>query len=404
MAQSALSGLRIVELGDFIAAPFCTKLLADLGADVIKVEKPLMGDWARQHGPFLGDIPDLETSGLFLNLNTNKLGVTLNLETATGRKILNDLLKQADVFVEDRPLRFVQEKGIGYDSLRETNPSLIVISITPFGRTGPYKDRNAYDISCTGFSAITCTVGYPDREPVVFPMSQGDYQAGICGAIATQLALFGRDKTGRGQSVDLAEVDCWATLHTGWGVQDFVSEGRVRQRTGHRAYRRPWPNCVLPCKDGYISLDTVQERQFRRLVEMIGSPAWALEERFKDREKVTEEYAEEADALFGEWLNVHTKEEIFALAREHRVPLAPVKTVDELVNDPHLQERQYFVDVSHPKAGTLKYPGAPYKLSRTPWEIRRPAPLLGEHNEAVLCGKLGYSRQDLAALRRAGVI
>lgn len=404
MADTALDGLKIVELGEFIAAPFCTKLLADLGADVVKVERPLGGDWARQHGPFPNDIPDSEQSGLFLNLNTNKLGITLDLETATGCQILKDLLKQADVFIEDRSLRFIREKGLDYDSLRQINPSLIVTSITPFGRTGPYKDYQGYDINCTGFTAITCTVGYSDREPVVFPMSQGDYQAGICGAIAAQMALFGRDKTGRGQSVDLAEVDCWATLHTGWGVQDFVSEGRVRQRTGHRAYRRPWPNCVLPCKDGYISLDTVQEKQFRRLVEMIGNPAWAQDERFKDREKVTEEYADEADALFGEWLNAHTKEEIFALARQHRVPLAPVKTVEELVNDAHLKERQYFVDVDHPRTGVLTYPGAPYKLSLTPWSIRRPAPMLGQHNEDIICGKLGYSKEDLADLRRAGVI
>jgi crotonobetainyl-CoA:carnitine CoA-transferase CaiB-like acyl-CoA transferase len=404
MKEQALSGLKVVEWGSFISAPFCTKFLADLGAEVIKVEPPGSGDQSRRYGPFPNDIPYSEKSGLFLYLNTNKLGVTLDPSKETGKELLLKLLQDADIFVENQQPSLMKKLKLDFKSVKRINPRLIMTSITPYGQTGPYRDWKGYDINCSALGGISNAMGSPGREPLTPPLCQGYYQGGLMGAIATMIALFERDITGKGLHVDVSIVESWATFHIGVAAQTFLSDGRVRRRSGHRALHRPYPDEVLPCKDGYVCIDTPQKRQWERLLQVMGNPEWANDPIFNDRIQTTDEYADKADAYLTEWLMKHTKEEIFKMTQDNRIPAAPIRTVEEVVNDAQLEARGFFVEVDHPDTGKLKYPGACYQLSETPFAIRRPAPRLGEHNEEIFCRQLGYSKQDLVALTKAEVI
>ena len=404
MTEQALSELRVIEWGSLISAPFCARLLAEAGAEVIKIELPGIGDESRRSGPFPRDISHPERSGLFLHLNVNKIGITLDPATETGREIFLRLLQTADICVENQPPGVAERLKLDFDSLKQVNQKLILTSITPYGKTGPYKDWKGYDMNCCALGGVTNTIGYPDREPLTPPLNQGDHQAGLMAAIATMIALLARDNTGKGTHVDISEAECWATFHIGIGIQSYIEEGRVRRRSGHMSAHRPYPDEVLPCKDGYVCIDTPQNRQWRRFLEVIGNPSWANDPIFEDRIKTADEYWEKADAYLNEWLSQHTKDEIFELCQRSRVPAAPIRTVAELLDDAQLADRGYFAEIEHPDAGRLKYPRACYQFSGTPCMMRRPAPRLGEHNEEIYCRRLGYSTADLVALRHAEVI
>lgn len=403
MAGQALAGLKVLEYGEGVSAPFCAKLMADLGAEVIKIEKPLVGDESRRHGPFPKDIPHAERSGLFIYLNTSKLGITLNIEVATGKKLFKELVRSADVLVENTPLRRLKELGLDYAVLKDINPNLIMTSLTPFGHSGPCSEWKGYGINTAALGAICAATGSPDREPLNLPLDQSGFQAAIGGAIATMIALFARDLIGRGQHVDVAEADMWATFHCGLAILPYLHEGRIRKRTGHRVLHQGYPDTTLPCKDGYITLDAPQSRQFKNMIEMMGNPEWVQHPMWKDRIGVTNEHSDEADAMLAPWLMAHTKQEIFDLSRKYRVPTGPIKTIEEIMTEEHLKVRNFWVECERAEVGKLTYPGAPYRFSKTRWKIGA-APLLGEHNEKVYRERLGYSREELTELRRAGVI
>ena len=403
MSEQALSGLKIVEYGSFVSAPYCTKLMADLGAEVIKVEEPGSGDESRRYGPFLNDEPDPEKSGLFLYLNTNKMGITLNAKTKTGQKILKRLLEEADVFVENNPPKHMAELGLDYPILKKVNPRLIVTSITSYGQTGPYKDYKGHALNTAGLGGQTMRTGEPQREPLAPPLSQSHYQSGAMGAVGTMSAIFARRSMGEGQHVDISEAEVWATIHFGHGVHLGVFEGRKSMRSGHRTISvYPW--CILSCKDGYMCLIAIQGFQWKRFLEAMGTPEWMADPRFRDRISVALEYADEMDAMVEALIIGKTKDELFEICRRDQITFAPVRSVAEVAQDPHFKERGYFVEKDRAKTGVLKYPGAPYKLSQTPWQLQRPAPLLGEHNEEIYCGRLGYAREELARLRKGGII
>lgn len=403
MVEKALDGLKVVEYGSFISAPYCAKLMADLGAEVIKIEDPGAGDESRRYGPFPDDVPHLERSGLFLYLNSNKLGITLNLRSATGRKILKGLLSEADVFVENSAPGLMAELGLDHEALKEINPGLIVTSITPFGQTGPYAQYKGYALNTAALGGQCMRTGEPSRPPLAPALSQSHYQSGSMGAAATMGAVFSRMATGLGQHVDISEADVWATIHLGHGVHLGVFEGRKSIRSGHRTISvYPW--CILPCKDGYMCLIAIQGYQWKRFLEAMGEPEWMGDERFRDRIMMAWQYADEVDSLVETWLVDHTKEEIFRMCREGQITFAPVRDIDEVMNDPHFAERGYFVEMDREYVGTLKYPGAPYQLSETAWRLAKPAPSLGEDNEEIYCKRLGYSREELVRLRRGGII
>jgi crotonobetainyl-CoA:carnitine CoA-transferase CaiB-like acyl-CoA transferase len=405
--EADLSQLKVIELGSFISAAYCTKLMADLGAEVIKVEEPGVGDEARSYGPFLRDVPHPERSGLFLYLNSNKLGITLNPRTDEGKKLFGELVQQSDILVENNSPKLMQEYGLTYDTLSQVNPQLIMTSITPFGQTGAYRDHKACAINCSAAGGESNTIGSPGREPLAPPLSMGHYQSGGIAAAATMLAILVRDKDGRGQHIDIAEAELWASVHTSLMAHNFVFEGTKRMRAGHRTPGF-YPYTILPCQNGYVSLTAIQGSQWKRFLEIVGGgkvPDWyANEPKFADRWVNSLEYADELDRLLAPWLTSHSKEEIFTECQENRVPFTPVRSIDEVVNAADLKEREYFVEVEHPATGKLKYPGAPYKFHKMPWRIRRPAPLLGEHNEEVYHVRLGYTREELARFVKGKVI
>lgn len=404
MPGQALSGLKVVEWGNFISAPYCTKLMADYGAEVIKIEEPLVGDDSRHHGPFLHDVPHPERSGLFLFLNTNKLGVTLNVRSSTGVDMFKRLVKDADVLVQNNPPKMVDELGLGYDTLSALNPRLVMTSITAYGQTGPYRDYNSYDLTAAAAGGLNCGIGHSDRSPLMLPLSQADFQGALGGAAAAMLAVVARDRTGRGQHADVAEAEVCATLQVGTYVPQYVYYGIVGVRTGHRGGLGRYPTGILPCKDGYMCITAPRVDQWIRFTQLMGSPEWTKNPRYRDRRAMQEEYPDEADALLAPWLTSHTKAEIFESAQRDRIPFTPVNTVEDVVNEKQLNERGFFVEVERPEVGKLKYPGAPFKMSATPFHVNRPAPLLGEHNEEIYCGRLGFSKEKLAALRRGNII
>jgi len=406
MTKGALSDLKVIEWGEFISAPYCAKLLADLGAEVIKIEAPGVGDEARRFGPFPGDVPHPEKSGLFLYCNTNKLGITLDVRKATGKKILLTLIKEADIFIENHPPQEMEKLDLDFESLKKINPKLIMTSLTPFGQTGPHRNYKATDLVSFHMGGygyhITGAVDDPNSDPPLKPRGHhANFAAGITGAAATLSAVFARKKTDRGQHVDISEQEAQVPFVFG-NVANYTYEGKGNNRS--RSKNPPTGIvAVLPAKDGAVSISPRENHLWARWVEVMGNPEWAKDERFKDRASRVKHWSD-LQPLIAEWTKEHPKDEIYRTAQAKRVPVFPVNTIEAVFQAEQFTARGFFKEIDHPVAGTLTYPTAPYQFSRTPWEVIKPAPLLGEHNEAILCQRLGYSKSDLVKLREGGII
>ena len=406
MERGALSDLKIIELGHLISGPYCAKLLTDLGAEVIKVEEPGVGDEARRREPFLHDEAHPEKSGLFLYLNTNKLGVTLNLKRKTGKEIFHKLVKEADVLVENNPPSLMEEWGLQYESLKEINPRLIMTSITSFGQSGPYRDYKAtelisFHMGGLGF-ATPGVVDNPDEEPPLRGGGQlADFMAGTVAAVATMCAVFYRKATGLGEHIDVSEQEAVASFYRVPITEFLYTQQRYGRARGSRPYRGFAG--LLPCKDGYVNLSPNQDHHWQGLVELMGNPEWAQDERFKERDG-RRDHAQEIRDHLEEWTKGQSKQDLAEAAQRLGFPGVPLYTIDEALNAEHVLAREFLVEIDHPEAGRIRYPGAPFKMGETPWRVVRPAPLLGQHNEEVYCGRLGYSKDDLVKLREVGVL
>jgi crotonobetainyl-CoA:carnitine CoA-transferase CaiB-like acyl-CoA transferase len=401
MAEQLLSGLKVVECGNLVSAPYLGKLLADFGAEVIKVEEP-GGDLSRRRGPFPGDTPHPEKSGLFLYLNTNKLGVTLNLREAKGQGLLHSLCAQADILVHNYHPKDMAGLGLEWERLRRVNPGLVVTTISYFGYSGPYRDYNAYEITGTnagGWAFISPGASdYPELPPLKAFGHQADFQGGVHGAVATLAAYYHKCVTGEGQHVDVSIQECIAAILE-MNFMHYSYGGRETSRLGRRSIF-PW--CMLDCQDGKIFVINVEEDQWQRLVELMGNPEWASLEIFKDRVTRGQNY----DALFPllqEWAANWKVADLYKAAQERRICFAPVNTMADLFASAHLKAREFFTQIGHQVTGTLTYPGAPFKASEAGWAIQRPAPLLGQHSAEVY-GRLGLSQAELESLRQQGVI
>lgn len=402
--QSALEDIKVLELGQYISAPYAAKMMADLGAEVIKVEPPRVGDESRKQGPFLNDIPHMEKSGLFLWLNTNKKGITLNLQTRTAQDIVHELCRHVDVVIDNRLPNDQKELRIDYATIQKLNPRLIVTAVTTYGHDGPYKDYKGYAINAAASAGVIYRIGHPDREPLTTPLSRSDYWGGINAAGATMTAIMARRKTGRGQFVDVSSVEAISTFIQGLTLIDYVDVGYYPGRRGHRLDYMKYPWVILPCKDGYFSLITVQDRHWWRFIDLIGNPSWSEEPRYRDLDAMGKEYPEEVDQLIRPILMEKTKAELWEICRANRIPFHAVQTTEDLVKNEQLSARGYFTEADHPEAGKIKYPGAPFQMSASPWALRKTAPKLGQHNAEILCGRLGFSKIDLVDLRRTGII
>ncbi|MFC1824290.1 CaiB/BaiF CoA transferase family protein [Thermodesulfobacteriota bacterium] len=402
MGEQALSDLRVLDLTWYIAGPYCTKLLADYGAEVIKVERPGTGDPARRMGPFLEDEPDHEKSGLFLHLNTNKKGITLNLKSAGGKKILKELVRDVDVLVENFSPGVMTGLGLDYGTLEKINPGLVMLSISNFGQTGPYRDFKAAEIVEYALGGPMYSTGLPDREPKTLYHNVVQYQAGACAAVAAMIAVYGSDLRGSGEHVDISIMETQA------GNIDRTPSMRIGyQYTGDINVRladtQAFASGVFPCKDGYVDVRGGYV-WFPKMAAMLDMPELLEHPRFSNMaEHGKPEVAEEFLTVLLPWLQERTKQEVWTAAQAQQMLSAAINNSEDLINDPHYNERGFWVEIDHPAAGKIKYPGAPFKMMETPWEIRMPAPLLGQHNEEVL-GNLGYTRDDLVDLKQQQII
>ena len=402
MEDSALADVKVVDLTRYITGPYCTKLLADYGADVVKIEQPGSGDPSRLMGPFPGDDPNPEKSGLFLHLNTNKRGITLNLKSAKGREILKELAREADILVENFRPGVMARLGLDYNTLAAVNPRLVMTSISNFGQTGPYRNFKATDITEYALGGPMFATGVPEREPLKLYNNVITYQAGAVSAVATMIALFGADVRGTGEQLDISIMEVTA------GQIDRTPSMRIMyQYTGDINVRLPvtqaFASGVLPCRDGYVSL-LGGSVFFPKMAKMLGMPELLENPRFTSLvEQAKPEVADEFLEILLPWLMERTKREVWEAAQAVQMLSSPHYTVEDLLNDPHYNTRGFWVNIEHPAAGSFKFPGAPFKMSETPWQVRRPAPLLGEHNTEVL-GTLRYAPAELALLKRQGVL
>jgi crotonobetainyl-CoA:carnitine CoA-transferase CaiB-like acyl-CoA transferase len=404
MASDILASVRVIEFGEGIAVPYCGKLLADFGADVIKIEKPGEGDRTRQHGPFPDDIAHPERSGLFLALNANKRGITLEPGAPSGRRVLEALLQKADVMLHHNTAEIADDDQLQTDVLRRAYPRMIVTGVTPYGQFGPYSGDQGTELTSCALSGLSEGLGDNDRPPLVAPFSQPGYQAGLSAASATVLALLVREMHGHGQAIDIAEADVLATLQTGVYLNNYHFDG-TRSMRGHRfGSRTIYPSSFYRCQDGFIWVTAPQWAQWERLLEMIGRADLVEDERFHNRRRIADNPPPELDVPLAQWFMVRTRADIFHQCREARLPIAPVYHIDELAAHPQLAARGFLMAVERPGVDALRLPGLPMQLSKTPWRARLPAPLLGEHNVQLYCDELGYDRSELAAWQQRGIV
>lgn len=397
------ASLKVVEVGELASAPYAAKLLADLGADVVKVERPGVGDGARRRGPYPKNEPHSEKSGLFLYLNANKLGVTLDIFKPEGMGLLERLVADADVLIHNLSPPDMERTGFDFERFRKRNSRLVMTSITPYGLTGPYRDRLAEELTVWSQGGLTYLNGAgPDTREIpplkVFGQQSG-FQGGIHGAVATAGALMAQLRDGEGQHIDVSVYEvCASQLELTYVYWPYGQ--RVASRLGAKPVQ---PLEALECKDGIIYLCCVEDHQWQAFVDLMGHPAWTDEELFRGRGRRTANW--DAARLFvQEWLNEQTVQDLYHKAQAKRIPFAPVSTMGDLLSSEHLNARGFFVEISHPEAGSYKYPGPLFKMSRTPWELRRPAPTLGQHNREVFAGRLKLSDAEMAQLKQKGVI
>ena len=372
-----------------VSAPFCAKILAELGADVIKVEPP-NGDPARRRGPFPDGISHPESSGLFLFANQGKHGITLDHATGDGFDRFHRLLETADILVENQRYPCLDQAGISAEQLSKHHPNLIAVSISPYGRTGDYREYAGYDLQVNALSGMSFGTGHAHREPLTTPDQQAGFLAGVGGAFAAIIALLARESAqasgygNAGQYIDVADSGIIATLLTGYHLPTFIYRGIAGSRSGNRMRLGLFPNCVLPCRDGHVCIDAPQMEQYQRFLNLLGNPDWTDDPRYRDRRAMSDRYPEEAENLIAPWFMEHSKDEILRLCLENRIPCAPVLTMDEALESPQLLARQWFREVDHPQAGNLRYPGALVRLHGSPLKVTGPAPTLGQHNNEVL--------------------
>ncbi|MFW6126436.1 MAG: CaiB/BaiF CoA transferase family protein [Chloroflexota bacterium] len=404
MPGQLLAGTRVLEYAQFVSGPYCARLLAGFGAEVIKIEPP-EGDLARQRGPFPHDNPHPERSGLFLYNNVNKLGITLDLQSSEGRDIFRRLASQVDILIEDTPPGTMQALGLGYDTLKETNPRLIMTSITPFGQTGPYRNYKAYYLNLSHASGLGYSTPLDpqvvQREPLREGGLIGEYDCGTTAAIATLSAVYARIFSGTGQYIDVSKQE--ALLHLQRPeVALCIGDGETISRgdTDHVDAL----SGLYPCKDGYIYAVFSEDHHWHALVDLMGNPEWASDEKFSTVERRRQLTKEDTHPFLLPWFAEHTRDEVLHGLQQRRVPLGPIYRVEEVPHTEHMKARRFFVELDHPEAGRLSYPSAVAKFSQSPVNLKRPAPTLGQHNQDIYGGMLGYSAGELRQLGDRGII
>jgi crotonobetainyl-CoA:carnitine CoA-transferase CaiB-like acyl-CoA transferase len=394
----ALGPYKVLDLSWHAAGPLATKLLADFGAEVIKVERPGVGDPTRSWGPFPDD-PDPEKSAPFLFLNTNKLGVTANLKHPAGRDLVLALAADADVVVESFRPGVLDGLGLGYDQLRKVNPDVILVSVSSFGQTGPFRDLRGTELTLWGMGEVPYITGSNDGPPIKTFGYQASYHAGANALTGALAALWARASTGEGRYIDVSVLEAVVNLiEFSLGLYEclgIVGRRRFGARTGF------YPSGPQQAADGELMM-MFGSRRGRDVAVVLDLPGLA-DPKF-DTNMGRWQHREEFDEIFLPWLRRQSVDDVvMRLQLEARIPLAKIMKLDQLLDDPQFRAREFFLDIEQPDAGVLAHPGPPYKLTATPASYRRPAPRLGEHNTRVY-GALGKTQADLTRLHEEGVI
>ena len=388
---SALSDLKVLEYGDMVSGAYCARLLADAGADVVKVEPP-QGDSSRRRGPFPSGVEDVDWSGLFLYLNANKRGATLDLDQSGEAALFKELVAEADVLVLDLPPAVIEKLGLRWSHLKELNARLIVTAITPFGLTGPYRDYAGDDLIAVSAGGLAhATPGIPDmihdpeKEPPLRANTYvADFLAGIQGAVASMIAILTRGLTGQGSEVDVSRQEAVA----------MVIPFDLAHASYHQAKKREpsifgaMPNAYLPCRDGYVVIMAIVESHWQALMELTGNPEWGELEVFANAMERARNW-DALEPLLLEWTMSHTGAEITELAQSKGVPCFPAYSVGEMVKSEQVVARGFMQDLKGPEGQTFQLPGYPVRMEATPWRLRRGAPKLGEHTTEIVKDWLG---------------
>ncbi len=390
-----LEGIRVLELGNYIAGPYCGMLLADLGAEVIKVENPRGGDFTRQTGPFLQG----ESAG-FLALNRNKKSLALDLKQPRGHALFRELVRTTDVLVENFRPGTMSDLGLGYPALSAINPRLVMSSASGFGQTGAYSPRAALDLIVQGMSGLMSITGEPGRPPVKVGVPIADLAAALFGAYAILAALRVRDRTGEGQYIDVSLLESAMALEV-WETAQFFATGEVAEPLGS-AHRVTAPYQAMRTADGYITVGATSERTWAALCEALGLSHLEQDPRFASvsaRHARHEELAALIEAVTQKASSAHW----YRLLEGAGVPCGVLHTIDAAVGDEQVRARGFIVELAHGKLGTVRATGSPVHLSKTPVRLERAGPLLGEHTEEILAA-LGVSAAEIAELARTGVV
>ena len=395
--SGALSGLRVLDMTRVLAGPFCTMLLADLGATVIKVEEPERGDDSRGYPPFLRG-----ASAYFANLNRNKKSLILDLKKQEAKDLLSALLKRADVLLENFKPGTMEKLGFGYEEVKKINPRLVYASISGFGQYGPYRDRPGYDIIGQAMGGLMSTTGWPDSPPTRTGTAMADILAGLNCAIGILAALKGRERTGMGERVDVALVDSVVSAMETI-VQLYLVEGRIPGRIGNR-YEFIAPYDSFATSDGWVVIGVGGEEVWKRFCKAIEREDLLNDPRFATNRDRVREYAPLKE-IVTEWTSKRKFGDIISHLMSFSVPCAPIYNIEQIVNDPHIAEaRGMIVDMPHPLEGTMKVVACPIRFTETKPSIRATAPLHGEHTEEILKGVLGLSEEDYVRLKKEGAV
>ena len=403
MTAGAFDGVRIVEYASMVSGPYCGKLFADMGADVVKIEEPPSGDPARERGPFPDDRPHPERSGLFLYLNTSKRGITLDLDHPDGREAFRRLVSWADVLIDNHAPDRLESLGLDWEELQRLNPALILASITPYGRTGPRAHSKGGEL--TSFHAGGLGNLLPTRSEDISrpPIKAGGYptgySAGLTAALAVAGALYGRRANGDGgRLIDVSEQEAIMAL-----VRTNIASTIYHDSTWGRVPDRPPALGRLECKDGYVVALLIEDRHWHAFVDLMGNPEWASGPEWDTLFYRAGHLMEIADRI-AEWALQQDKEDVHHRGAAKGFAIGSVYSAEEVMNYRQYQARDYFQEVDHPQAGKHRYAGWPYKMPASPPGVQRPAPMLGQHNQEVFEDVLGYSPDEFVSLRQTATV
>lgn len=394
MKKKPLEGLKVIDLTTALNGPFCTMILADYGAEVLKIE-PLGGEQCRTWGPL--DEKSGE-SGFFNYVNRNKKGATLNLKTEKGLQMFYELVKDADILVENYRGGVTKKLKIDYETIRKINPTIIYASGSGFGQYGPITHRPCYDIVAQAMGGMVNLTGFKDTNPVKVGPSVADHVAGIYLAVGTLLALHHRDVTGEGQQVDVAMFDTIFSLLEN-ALVNYTVGGFISQRNGN-VDPSIAPFDIFDCKDGFVALGVGNDKLFQTFCRTIGHEELLEDPRYTTNELRCQNYVPELQAVIREWCMNYTKSEVEAIMDEAGIPCGPVLNVKEAIEHPHIQARDMMVHCVHPTAGDQYFQGCVMKLSETPGSVDFPSPLLGQHNAEIF----GLTEEEVAQLKEEGVL